>query len=309
MSLKYGIIGTGAIGGYYGAKLAKSGKDVHFLFHSDYEYVKAHGLRIDSVDGDFTLPSVNAYGNTADMPKCDVILVCLKSMNNHLLEDMLPPVLHKDALVILIQNGLGLEEDLQRVFPELYIAGGLAFICSNKLGQGHVAHLDYGKLNIGSYSCPDVALINTVVSDFMQAGIEARNVELKRARWMKLVWNIAYNGMTVVLNTTTDALMDNRDTERLLYELMQEVIHAANTIGLEHPIEDSYANDMIEMTKAMTPYSPSMKLDFDSRRPLEIDYIYTRPVEEARKAGFEMARVSMLEKQLRFIEAKYIHKK
>lgn len=309
MSLKYAIIGTGAIGGYYGAKLAKSGKDVHFLFHSDYEYVKAHGLQIDSVDGDFTLSSINAYSNTADMPKCDVVLVCLKSINNNLLEDMLPPILHKDTLVVLIQNGLGLEEDLQKVFPKLYIAGGLAFICSNKLGQGHVAHLDYGKLNIGSYSCPDSVLMSTVITDFMQAGVEVQNVDLKKARWMKLVWNIAYNGMTVVLNTTTDALMNNGDTQTLLYDIMQEVICAANAIGLEQPIDDSYANDMIEMTKVMTPYSPSMKLDFDSLRPLEIDYIYTRPIEEARKSGFEMVRVSMLEKQLRFIEAKYINKK
>lgn len=309
MSLKYAVIGTGAIGGYYGGKLAKAGKDVHFLFHSDYEYVKRHGLKVDSVSGDFNLPTVNAYNNTRNMPKCDVVLVCLKSTNNHLLKDLLAPVLHKETLVILIQNGLGLEEDLQKDFPRLYIAGGLAFICSNKVGEGHIAHLDYGKLNIGSYSCLDPVLISTVVSDFQQSGIEAKNVDLKEARWMKLVWNIPYNGMTVVLNTTTDKLMSNPNTQRLLYEMMLEVIRAANSTGLRHDIDESYADEMIEMTKVMTPYSPSMKLDFDSHRPLEIEYIYTRPVEEAKKAGFEMYRVSMLERQLKFIESQYINKK
>ena len=69
MSLKYEIIGTGAIGGYCGGKLAKAGKEVHFLFHSDYEFVKSNGLQIDSVDGDFHLPKVNAYRNTKEMPK------------------------------------------------------------------------------------------------------------------------------------------------------------------------------------------------------------------------------------------------
>jgi len=305
MSLKYAVIGTGAIGGYYGGKLARAGKDVHFLFHSDYEYVKRHGLKIDSVNGDFNLSSVNAYNNTIDMPKCDIILVCLKSTNNYLLKDLLAPVLHKETLVILIQNGLGLEEDLQKDFPRLYIAGGLAFICSNKVGEGHIAHLDYGKLNIGSYSCSDPVLIDTVVADFQQAGIEAKNVDLKEARWMKLVWNIPYNGMTVVLNTTTDKLMNNPDTQGLLYEMMLEVIRAANSTGLRHDIDESYADEMIEMTKAMTPYSPSMKLDFDSLRPLEIEYIYSRPVEVAKKSGFEMARVSMLEKQLKFIQSNY----
>ena len=60
--MKYGVIGVGGIGGYYGGKLAKAGKDVHFLLHSDYEHVLAHGLRVDSCDGDFVLPKVNAYG-------------------------------------------------------------------------------------------------------------------------------------------------------------------------------------------------------------------------------------------------------
>lgn len=306
MSLIYAVIGTGAIGGYYGGKLANAGQEVHFLFHSDYEYVKQHGLKVDSIDGDFHLSSVHVYNNTADMPKCDVVLVGLKSTNNHLLKELLPPLLHKNTLVLLIQNGLGLEEDLQKQFPELSIAGGLAFICSHKVWEGHIAHLDYGKLNIGSYSCPDRNLIETVVSDFQQAGIEANAVELKDARWMKLVWNIPYNGMTVVLNTTTDKLMSNPAAEQLIHEMMLEVIRAANLSGLKQKIDESYANQMLEMTRYMTPYSPSMKLDYDTHRPLEIEYIYSRPIIEARKVGYDMTRVSMLEKQLRFIQSGYI---
>ena len=80
--MRYGIIGTGAIGGYYGAKLAHAGQEVHFLLHSDYEYVKQHGLQVDSCDGSFHLDDVNVYGQTKDMPACDVVLVGLKSVNN-----------------------------------------------------------------------------------------------------------------------------------------------------------------------------------------------------------------------------------
>lgn len=306
MTLKYAVIGTGAIGGYYGGRLANAGNEVHFLFHSDYEYVKQHGLRVDSVNGDFHLQNIHAYKSTSDMPACDVVLVCLKSTNNAILRDLLPPLLHSNTLVVLIQNGLGLEEDLQKEFPDLHIAGGLAFICSNKVGYGYIAHLDYGKLNIGSYSCPDDGLITQVVSDFKASGIDADKVRLEEARWKKLVWNIPYNGMTVVMNTTTDRLMNNPATEQLLREMMLEVIRAANLSGKDLHISESYADEMLEMTKVMTPYSPSMKLDFDAKRPLEVGYIYSRPVAEARKAGYEMARVSMLEKQLRFIESSYM---
>lgn len=128
--MRYGVIGTGAIGGYYGGKLAHVGKEVHFLFHRDYAYVKQHGLQVDSCDGSFRLDPVNAYVDTADMPQCDVVLVGLKSVNNDKLRYLLPPLLKEDTLVLLIQNGIGIEEDVQQMFPDVQLAAGLAFICS-----------------------------------------------------------------------------------------------------------------------------------------------------------------------------------
>ena len=122
--MRYGIIGTGAIGGYYGAKLAYAGQEVHFLLHSDYEYVKEHGLQVDSCEGSFHLNNVNAYQHTEEMPPCDVVLVGLKSVNNSKLQTLLPPLLHANTLVILIQNGIGVEEDVQKMFPEVQLAAG-----------------------------------------------------------------------------------------------------------------------------------------------------------------------------------------
>jgi len=306
MSLKYAVIGTGAIGGYYGGLLARSGKDVHFLLNSDYEYVTTHGLQIDSINGNFSVFPAQAYNNTSKMPPCDVILVCLKTTNNYLLKELLNPILHKDSIVILIQNGLGLEADLLKDIPGLQIAGAMAFICSNKTGPGHITHLDQGALNIGSYSCKNEKTVEFINKDLTEAGINSQIVPLELARWKKLVWNIPYNGMTVALNTTTDILMKNPASRQLIYELMLEVIHAANHLGKDkYTIPESFADVMMQTTDRMTPYSPSMKLDFDYKRPLEIEYIYTRPVKYARDAGYEMHKVSMLEKQLRFIESQY----
>jgi len=305
MTLKYGIIGSGAIGGYCGGKLAKAGKDVHFLFHSDYEFVKFNGLQIDSVDGDFHLSEVNAYRSTNDMPKCDIVLVCLKSTNNGLLKEMLTPLLHKDTIVILIQNGIGLESDLQEVFPDLNLAGGLAFICASKNEPGRINHQSLGKINIGAYSCSDISLLEEAIKDLNESGIDTKLVDYEEARWKKAVWNIPFNGMTVVLNTTTDQLVNNPATEKLLYEMMIEVIEAAQHAGVKN-IDSSLADKTIEMTKVMPPYSPSMKLDYDFKRPMEIKYLYSRSIEEAKKNGYDMVKAAMLEKQLLFIESQYL---
>jgi 2-dehydropantoate 2-reductase len=305
MKLKYGIIGSGAIGGYCGGKLAKAGKDVHFLFHSDYEFVKSNGLQINSVDGDFHLSEVNAYRNTKEMPKCDIVLVCLKSTNNGLLKEMLPPILHKNTIVILIQNGIGLESDLHKVFPDMNLAGGLAFICASKNEPGHINHQSLGKINIGAYSCKDISILKEAIQDLNESGIDTKLVDYEEARWKKAVWNIPFNGMTVVLNTTTDQLMANPNTEKLIYEMMIEVIEAAQHSGVKN-IDPSFADKTIAMTKEMPPYSPSMKLDYDYKRPIEIKYLYSRSIEEAKKNGYNMVKAKMLEKQLRFIESQYL---
>ena len=300
--MTYSVIGTGAIGGFYGGRLAKAGKQVRFLLHSDYEYVREHGLRIDSCDGDFSLDRVEAYRQTADMPKSDVVLVGLKSVNNHLLPELLRPIVDDDTTVVLIQNGIGLEEDLQRVFPKLHIVAGLAFICSAKAGPGHISHQCYGSINLGNYSAPKPDF-EALLQDFLNAGIQAAEVPYLEARWKKAVWNMPFNGMTVALNTSTDKLLKNPATRQLIYDQMMEVVGAANALGVD-ALTSEFADRMMQMTDEMVPYSPSMKLDFDFHRPMEIPYLYSRPIAEARKVGFEMPKLAMLEAELRFIEEK-----
>lgn len=301
--MKYGVIGVGAIGGYYGSKLAHGGKEVHFLSHSDYHFVREHGMQVDSCDGSFHLDHINVYQYSADMPKCDVVIVGLKTTNNHLLPELLAPLLHAKTVVILIQNGVGVEADVQEMFPDTALVAGLAFICSAKTEPGRVNHQCYGSINLGNYSCKDEALFEAILQDFMDAGIQAASVPYEEARWKKAVWNMPFNGMTVALDTQTDLLLKNPSTRQLIRDQMMEVVGAAQHLGVTG-LDEVFVDKMIDMTDHMTPYSPSMKLDYDFHRPMEIHYIYTRPIEIARKAGFAMPKLEMLEAELRFKSAK-----
>lgn len=300
MKLKYGVVGTGALGGFYGGKLAKAGHDVHFLLRSDFEHVKEQGLKVDSVDGDFLLQPIACYNSAQDMPVCDVVLVCMKTTGNHLLPELLKPIIHEQSLVILVQNGLGIEERLAQEVPQVSVAGGIAFICAHKVGPGHVNHLDLGRLILGLHTSTGNKLLQQCQQDFEQAGVPAQLAEnLGYIRWQKLVWNVPFNGLAVVLNTTTDQLMKQKETRELAHEMMHEVIFGAKNCGYD--LDPDFADKMIRTTEKMTPYAPSMKLDFDNRRAMEIESIYTSPVQAARQAGFEMKKVAMLESQLRFI--------
>ena len=303
--MNYAIVGTGAIGGFYGSKLAHGGREVHFLMHSDYQFVKEHGMQVDSCDGSFHLDHVNVYQHTADMPKCDVVIVGLKTTNNHLLPQLLTPLLHQDTVVVLIQNGIGVEADVQQMFPDVQLVAGLAFICSAKTEPGRVNHQCYGSINLANYSCRDEAVFAAILNDFVDAGIQAGSVPYDEARWKKAVWNMPFNGMTVALNTQTDLLLKNPATRQLIRDLMGEVVGAARHQGITG-LDESFIEKMIDMTDHMTPYSPSMKLDFDFHREMEIHYLYSRPIQIAHEAGYPMPKLEMLEAELKFLQAAYL---
>lgn len=301
MNLRYAVIGTGAIGGYYGGKLAKAGREVHFLLRSDFPVVKENGLQINSVNGSFTVKQVNAYQSTNDMPVCDVVLVGLKTTSNNILPQLLKPIVHPNSIVVLIQNGLGIEQQLAESLPDTGIAGGLAFICAQKNSPGTISHLDLGQINLSLFQ-GDPKLLQQIGNDLSEAGIPAKVTEnLNYARWHKLLWNVPFNGMCVVLNTSTDKLMNNEATRKLAREIMLEVVGAAQKCG--HNLSDELPDKMLQLTAGMKPYAPSMKLDYDNKRPMEIEAIYSAPIRTARKAGFEMKKTEMLEQQLKFISA------
>lgn len=300
--MRYAIIGVGALGGYFGGKLARNGADVHFLFHNDFDYVVKNGLTVDSINGNFHIngSQLNAYSSPLDMPKCDIILVCLKTTSNSKLKSLLSPILKSDSTVILVQNGLGMEEDLSIELPGTYIGGAMAFICSSKIGPGHISHADYGELTIGNHIGVEQSTLEQICSDLKAAGVASRiSDDLNDSRWRKLVWNIPYNGTTVIMNAGTDQLMSKPSTREMITDLMHEVIDAGNATGAHIP--DTFAQNMLDNTDKMIPYKPSMKLDYDFGRPLEIEYIYSNPIKIAANHGFDMTKTRVIEQQLRFI--------
>jgi 2-dehydropantoate 2-reductase len=304
MQRSYAIIGTGALGGFYGARLQHSGCELHFLLHSDYEHVRQHGLICESKDGDFTLPKVNAYRDVRDMPKCDVVCVCLKTTQNHLLPQLLPPVVKNDGVVLVMQNGLGIEAQVAEIVGAQPVMGGLCFLCSNKVGPGHIRHLDYGHVGLGEFAAHGISeRMRAIAGDLNRAGIRVDlNENLSVVRWQKLVWNIPYNGLSVVLNATTNELMTNPHTRRLVEQIMWEVV--ADAMACDVPPPDDIVPKLLSYTDKMIPYRTSMQIDYDERRPMEVEAIFGSPLRAAEKVGVKSPLLEQLYCQLKLLDAR-----
>ena len=307
MGLRYCVLGTGALGGFYGGLMAKRGLDIHFLLHSDFEHVVKHGLRVDSKLGNFVLPKINAYAKPQDMPKCDVAIIGLKSTQNHLLEDLLKPILRDDSIVLVLQNGLNVEQTARGIVGPNRVAGGCCFLCSNKVGPGHIRHLDYGRIVFGAYrgidgSDPGTSpqMLQAVLQDMVASGIEAYLTEdLPTTKWKKLMWNIPFNGLSVLLNASTDAIMNDPDSRLLARRISEEVRQIALAAGSS--IEPGYVDWVIDHTDDMVPYDSSMRLDYLNGRAIEVEAIYGNALQEAQRCGFAAPIVMTMYQQLKFM--------
>jgi 2-dehydropantoate 2-reductase len=303
----YAIVGTGAVGGYYGALLQRSGQDVHFLLRSDYEHVRDQGLRVESPRGDFRLPSVKAYSSAADMPRCDVVVVAWKTTENAHLAAVLPHLVKPGGAVLVLQNGLDPEREVAPHAGGVPVLSGLCFLCCRKDGPGHIVHQDYGAITLAAYGggenmrAPGEQALGqgvtpemvSVAGDLEFAGIDVKKHENWRAaRWRKLVWNVPFNGLCALQGADTRELLSlpgNRDEVK---GLMDEVMTGAALNGC--PLSEGFAERMIEDTEKMIPYEPSMKLDRDQGRPMELEAIYRRPLEAIRRAGGTAPRMEAL---------------
>ena len=306
MQRSYAIIGTGALGGFYGARLQHAGCELHFLLHRDYEHVRQHGLICESPDGDFTLPKVNAYSDVRNMPKCDVVCVCLKTTQNHLLPQLLPPIVKDDGVVLVMQNGLGMEEQIAEIVGPQRVTGGLCFLCSNKVGPGHIRHLGYGLVALSELATRGITgRMRAIADDLQRAGIPIELAEnLGVVRWQKLVWNIPYNGLSVVLDATTTELMTNPQSRQLVEAIMREVVADARACGVA--VTDEIIGRMLSTTEKMTPYRTSMKIDYDEHRPLEVEAIFGNPLRAVQRTEAASPLLEQLYAQLKFLDARNV---
>lgn len=305
--MRIAILGSGAVGGLYGGLLARAGVEVHFLMRSDADHVRQHGLTVDSVWGDFHLPSVNVHTSFQEMPKCDVAIVTIKSTANSILDRWLPAVVADDGVVLTLQNGLNIEDDCCRTLPKTRVLGGCCFLCSNKVGPGHIRHIDYGRVVFGTYenSIADVRQPaeqtgRELVASMVDAGIPAEWTDnLYATRWRKLMWNIPFNGLSVVLDASTDQIMNCRHARALAETIITEVHLGAGACGVT--IDPAAIEATLEHTETMKPYDSSMRLDDRFKREMEVEAIFGNPLTAVREAtGREdmMPRVSMLYQQL-----------
>jgi 2-dehydropantoate 2-reductase len=279
------IVGAGAIGSYYGARLALAGTDVRFLMRGDLAVVRERGLTLREKDGVRHLPLVAAFATPEEIGVVDLVFITLKTTANVQLRRLLPPLLGPETAVVTLQNGLGNEERVASIVGSERVLGGLCFIAVTRSTAGELTGFHTpGSITLGEFERNAGERAAAIAALLRGAGVNCDAVDvLMEARWRKLVWNIPFNGLSVVHNCTTDQICRDPRLAHEARELMAEVQRSAAAFGFVIP--DDFLRQQFEVTPPMGPYQPSSLVDFRAGREVELEAIWGEPLRRARSAG------------------------
>ncbi len=297
--MRIAVVGAGAVGLYYGARLQKSGEDVRFLLRGDFEAVKRQGIKIRARDSHFQLSEVKGYSDPKEIGEVDLVIVAVKAASNESLPELLAPLLTPQTSVISLQNGLGNIEFLRRQFPENPLLCGACYICLNRVEPGVVENYHLGSIIISQEGAANVAYLKTIADMLNRARLNCRiSQNIDQMRWEKLLWNVPFNGLSIVAGqVTTDVILADEGLKRLARGLMEELLGAATALGMD--VDPRLIDRQFEITKSMGEYSPSSLIDYLAGRKVEVESIWGEPLRQALNAGQDMPKLETLYRLLR----------
>ena len=301
------VIGAGAVGCYYGARLAEAGHEVHFLLRSAYDAVATGGLHIESVDGDIDLEAPAIARTSTEIGPVDWVLCALKATAMEQARDLVAPCIGEQTHILALMNGLGVEEQFASWFPDTPVFGGLAFTCINRGDPGRVHHIDYGSIILGHLG-DDTQELAGAHALWDGAHVEVSTApSLLAARWQKLCWNVPFNGLTVTCGAvTTDVIMGDPELRAAAEGLIRELVAAGNRDLELHGVADRLDADetvesMMTRTDTMAAYRPSTMIDFVEGREMEVDAIFEAPTRRAAELAVDTPLLAMITGQMRVL--------
>ena len=287
------VVGAGSVGLYFGGRLAQNGVEVGVVVRSDYETARRSGYDVSSIAGDFHFSPHPVLKNAAEYPGvADYVILTTKVLPTVDRVALLRPAIRaKDTVIVLIQNGIDIEEEIKSAFPDNELLSTIAYIGVSRPAPGKVLHQGNGMLQMGVYPRGISPALRRLSDAFNAAKVKCEMVEdIVFTRWNKLLWNLPYNPVSVLAGGATTARMSRRDElEKLCRDLMCEVIRVANAAGVK--LTESLAEKQLEYTRNFPPYKTSMLQDYEAGRALEVEAILGNTLRVARKYGVEVPRI------------------
>ena len=288
--MKIGVIGIGAVGGYFGAKLANAGADVTFIGREKtVEYIEKNGIKVKSFKGDFEIKKPKIAHPFEAIKDVDIILFCVKSYHTKKLAEALKKRISDKAVIISMQNGVENEKVLADIFGAQRVIGAVVYVSAAVPKPGIIKHSAYGKFVLGELSGEITPRLRKIEKFFLDHGIPVGVTDdINKALWKKLILNISYNGFTSIINNALIKYPEIPEAKECFYEVMNEAKTIANKEGINITEED--LQDLMKVTESrgFSTFKTSTLQDIEAGKQLEIDDMQGIIIKTAQKHNVDV---------------------
>src|SRR5207302_9098387 len=191
------------------------------------------GIFVRGEGENFRVATINCYNSTKEIGACDLVIIAIKATSNTDIVDLVPPLLHDGTMLLTLQNGLGNDEFLAKHFGAERVLGGLCFIAVARKSRVEVQRYGHGDIVLGEFGRKAQSRTHEIAEKFRRANVRCQVTDdLALERWRKLIWNIPFNGLSILAGgIDTGAMLADKDMRQATLALMNEVIAAANKCG------------------------------------------------------------------------------
>lgn len=285
--MKIAVMGSGGIGGYFGARLAQGGCDVAFIARGAHlAAMREHGLKIESELGDIHLPKVRVTDDPGTLGPVDLVLFSVKLWDTETAAKSIAALFGPHTGIVSFQNGVQKDDVLRRVFGEKAVMGGVAYIATTIGRPGVIKHTGaMQRLLFGEYDGRRSARAEALLEACKRGGINAElSGDIRREIWEKFVFLVGLSATTTTMRVPIGPIRANAQTRAFLFEIMQEVVAVGRATGVA--LAADYAQQRLAFCDGIpADMSSSMHHDLERGRPLELAWLSGGVVELGEAAG------------------------
>ena len=296
------IMGAGAVGAYFGARLRASGEDVVLCARGEnLRAIREHGLDLTSIRGDLRI-DVTATDMPRDFAPYDLILFCVKAYDTDAAAQAISGCLEPGGAILTLQNGVENEAKLAAIFGRDAVMGGNARVGVEMVAPGKIVHLSTGHIDFGELDGRETDRAKKIADVFQRAGILGEiSADIMTARWDKLIWNGALNTVTTLTRRRVGEVLDDPEGMKLLRVLMGEIVNVARAEGakLSDDRIDAY---IAHSQKNLRALKTSTQQDLERGKPLEYEALSGAVVRAARRHNLSVPAVETIYTLLRLLD-------
>ena len=301
--MKILVMGAGAVGSYFGARLRAAGEDVVFCARGEHlRALREHGLAVTSIRGDLHV-EVTATDTPRDLAPYDLILFCVKAYDTETAAQALSGCLKPGGAILTLQNGVENEARLVAIFGRHAVMGGNARVGVEIVAPAKIVHLSSGHIDFGELDGGESDRAKRIADVFQRAGILGQlSADIMSARWDKLIWNGAFNTVTTLTRRRVGEILDDPEAVKLLRTMMQEIMSVARAEGAkigDDRIDAYFAHSQKNLRELKT----STQQDLEHGKRLEYEALSGAVVRAARRHGISVPTVETVYALMRLLDA------